>query len=384
MLFPYKYIPHDIERYQQYLDYLFYQVWLPADPGVVFSDTLLAGHPDLRRIYGELHNVDGEISGKAAQKFSGGIQRIYECFQPLEQAARERLKNGYEVNNEIERLCTDKTATPLTYSDIAANHPDLAKALRVFYDGIYSTGSFFNLKAFGGMYSTVLYEHYQTFTDEGNNDEGICPFCGINGIKGPDDRHREAYDHYLPKGIYPFCALNFRNLVPMCHECNSTEKGTLEPIFTDTKDRNSRVLAYYPFATIHTCPEFSVSIDNPNHATLERENITISVTAPDCDEQVASWFRVFGLERRYLSHLTRKNVGRAWLNMILSAPHRDERTLGDGRYSMVDHDARSMLAVLVSNARLSPITELGFLKAGFLTSCAEIGMFEHLGLPANP
>ncbi len=379
MLFTYKYIAHDIERYQAYLDYLFYSVWLPADPAVAFSDDLLAGHSDLQRIYRELHNVDGAAVGKAAYKFSSGLQRIYQLFQPLNQTTRDWLRNGYEANNEIERLCCDKGFAPLTYADIiAAGHEDLSKALKVFYDGVYTSGSFFDLKAFGGMYTTVLLQHFKAFTKV--NDEGVCPFCGISPLKGPEDKHREAYDHYMPKKTYPFTAINFRNLVPMCHECNSTEKGTLEPIFKDTKDRTSRVLAYYPFAADHQAPQLSVQVTNPNHATLSRDDIKITVAAPGREEEHASWFRVFGLESRYQSQLTNRNAGRRWLEMIILAPYRDEKKLGLGKFSAKNHTAKSMFEMQLTNARFYPLTELGFLKSGFLTACADVGMFGELKL----
>ena len=39
----------------------------------------------------------------------------------------------------------------------------------------------------------------------------LCPFCGLGDIKGVHHTKRETYVHYLPKALYPFNSINFRN-----------------------------------------------------------------------------------------------------------------------------------------------------------------------------
>ncbi|MFB2553388.1 HNH endonuclease [Ensifer soli] len=73
---------------------------------------------------------------------------------------------------------------------------------------------------------------------------GICPFCGIGSIKRAHFKEREAYDHYLPKSIYPFNSINFRNLAPACHECNSSYKLTKDPAHSGVGRRK----AFYPYS----------------------------------------------------------------------------------------------------------------------------------------
>ena len=58
----------------------------------------------------------------------------------------------------------------------------------------------------------------------------ICPYCGRNFIYGVGwDRSEGKYktkpqlDHFLPKSKYPFMAMNFFNLIPVCTPCNSLE-----------------------------------------------------------------------------------------------------------------------------------------------------------------
>lgn len=56
--------------------------------------------------------------------------------------------------------------------------------------------------------------------------KGICPFCGEKIFEDGSTDKRETYDHYIPKAKYPFIALHYYNLIPMCHGCNSSYKGT--------------------------------------------------------------------------------------------------------------------------------------------------------------
>lgn len=94
-------------------------------------------------------------------------------------------------------------------------------------------------------------DHYQTFVQ--TNKAGKCPFCGINDLLGEYHSKREAYDHYLPKALYPFNSINFRNLVPACHHCNSSYKTSKDPAYTQKTPPGQFSAA--PFSTlIKRCP----------------------------------------------------------------------------------------------------------------------------------
>jgi hypothetical protein len=56
----------------------------------------------------------------------------------------------------------------------------------------------------------------------------ICPYCNINytsiiKIKG-EDKSRPELDHFLPKSVYPFFAVSYFNLIPVCHSCNHAKR----------------------------------------------------------------------------------------------------------------------------------------------------------------
>ncbi|TFD99103.1 hypothetical protein E2605_03210 [Dysgonomonas capnocytophagoides] len=63
----------------------------------------------------------------------------------------------------------------------------------------------------------------------------ICPYCGrqhINVAQSPGYRESKPnIDHFLPKSLYPFLAISFRNLIPCCSVCNEmANKGSYDPI----------------------------------------------------------------------------------------------------------------------------------------------------------
>ncbi|MGC5698793.1 hypothetical protein J4P02_01160 [Pseudomonas sp. NFXW11] len=65
----------------------------------------------------------------------------------------------------------------------------------------------------------------------------ICPYCHLHHVNyhgqstgTPKQLElRPPLDHFLPKSIYPFLAVSLYNLVPSCHQCNSSIKGDDEP-----------------------------------------------------------------------------------------------------------------------------------------------------------
>lgn len=65
----------------------------------------------------------------------------------------------------------------------------------------------------------------------------ICPYCHLHHVnyhgqatgKTKKLELRPPLDHFLPKSIYPYLAVSLHNLVPCCHQCNSSIKGDKDP-----------------------------------------------------------------------------------------------------------------------------------------------------------
>lgn len=60
-----------------------------------------------------------------------------------------------------------------------------------------------------------------------------CPYCNAETVyaiemdskgKGKPPLIKSAFDHFYPKGRYPFLSVSLYNLIPSCHRCNSQFK----------------------------------------------------------------------------------------------------------------------------------------------------------------
>ena len=227
MLFSYTYVPHQMERMQEFIDFIFYEVWCKAPIGLVFHPDLFEGNPDLKEVM-----VEFGFSTQAAERgkaFYKDVKAIYELFALLSPQEIGQFKQWYQGNNDLEKVCAnDPVAHLARYTDIAVNHKDLANQLGMFFKDLYSQ-SLLNLAALRAKIGDID-NHYHSFVS--TNKAGKCPFCGINDLLGEYHSKREAYDHYLPKALYPFNSINFRNLVPACHHCNSSYEASEDLAYT--------------------------------------------------------------------------------------------------------------------------------------------------------
>tara|TARA_B100000949_G_C14242973_1_gene434487 strand:- start:68 stop:1168 length:1101 start_codon:yes stop_codon:yes gene_type:complete len=364
MHFTFTYIPHHIEKLQEYLDFLFFEVWMNAEGD--FGAEKLAGHPELQQIYIDL----GSTEGKWAQFFNSSIENIYREFLELEEDYKEFLTAKYENNNNIEGLCCDKNIEPITYDEIAQNHPKLALALKYFYSRLYGSNSPFNLEVFGFLNKTLIGEYDSAFMEQ--NNKQVCPYCALTHLKANNHSYREAYDHYIPKGSYPFNVLNFRNLSPMCNECNSTYKLSVSPLYPidPLKGGNQRTKAFYPYADCHPEFLFKIEINNSNILDLKPNDISIVIeTEGDFEEEIETWLRVFGIEERYKASLCSPNDGIFWFSSIADE---FENAVEQSEIN----DANKFYEKVLKVAEKYPLSEKGFLKSGFLKACKKRGLFD--------
>jgi hypothetical protein len=74
------------------------------------------------------------------------------------------------------------------------------------------------------------YDKWQAYELAKKINVNVCPYCNRNYTftLGNDSKKgtRFEYDHFFDKARYPYLALSFYNLVPSCHICNSSLKGS--------------------------------------------------------------------------------------------------------------------------------------------------------------
>lgn len=356
MLFSYQYVPHTIEAFQGWLDHLVKEVWCKAVGD--FSLDLL--HADLKAVVEEVFHDETVTKTKILEP----IRDIFDAFKTLNDAQKAQVAHWYDNNNDIEAQCScDSAKLPATYADIQGVHEDLAEALKKFCTNLWS--NVLGLKAvqsrIGGIDS-----HYDAFV--ATNKAGKCPYCGYNDIKGTNYSRREAYDHFLPKGTYPFNSVNFRNLAPMCHECNSSYKLQLDvtrhidPI--TRKNTGVRRKAFYTYADASPSISISLTLNTQDVTNLQRDEIDLQLTAPGHDEEVEAWRDVFGIDERYKAKCCAENDGKAWLQHIIEE-------CANPQVGLTRDD---LLAQVIRASDRSPYDSANFLKKPFLLACRNAGL----------
>jgi 5-methylcytosine-specific restriction endonuclease McrA len=350
MLFPYTYVPHQMEKMQAFIDFIFHEVWCKASEKGQYRLDLFGANAELHEVMTTFHYDDS----KGAEFFSGHVERIYGLFSALTTAQIDQFKLWYQGNNDLEKACANDPAVQLArYADIAVDHKAIADQLGTFFKGLYSWLDLAALRAKIGD----INDHYQTFVQ--TNKTGKCPFCGIGDIKGGNHSKREAYDHYLPKALYPFNSINFRNLALACHDCNSTYKLSKDPAHNLVRRRK----AFNPYAAVGYTIELQVTLQHSDIEKLTPTDVDLQFGPAALNEEIETWKDVYGIEERYKAKLCAENDGKYWLTQILDE-WKEEGRLPD-----------EYLKTLARHATRSPYAECNFLKKAFLEACAKSGMF---------
>jgi hypothetical protein len=355
MLFPYHFVPnHTIYTLQKWMDDLFLTVWCVADPAVDYNIDLLPD--DLKAVVMEIFN-DAKVT---TDYLYGPIEKVYKIFQSFDQPTKDTLALAYRHNNSVEDLCKQTNGcNPFLYSALTVVHEDLGVELKRFYKALFT--DVIGLKAVRDRIGHID-SHYDDFVTL--NDESKCPFCGINGIKGRYVSKRDAYDHFLPKGIYPFNSINFKNLSPMCYDCNSSYKGA-----KDLLHRNAvRRKAFYPFdAAAVPNIQLSIAFSKADISTLTPADITLTLTSAGQQDEVDSWKDVFGIEERYKAKCLEKNDGLYWFEQATEEFANVQVDLGEG------FTKDQWVQQLINSAKRKPYAAGNFIKAKYLEACRNVG-----------
>jgi hypothetical protein len=279
MLFGYKYLPDKIDVLQTFITHTILEVLCKSNTATIFSIDLF--HPRFREMVMKIND----------KYIFTPIQNSYNICKYLPKKQIRVLEKAVRVNNQVEKLCKGELE-PVTFEEIGLIDTDLEKNLDFFNKSLYE--NVLGLKPFYSIYRHID-EHYKLFSKHNNFNR--CPACGLKRMLKPeevdfnDKGKREAYDHYFNKARYPFSAINFRNLIPMCDDCNSKYK-TQRDIITD---QGKRVKAFFPFSAI---PEKDFSLKYEVEKDYLK-NVEVSIACLGYSEEVETWNRVFSVKSRY-------------------------------------------------------------------------------------
>lgn len=270
MLRLYKPITNDIFKLHEMLKHLVCSVWCTAEEDVPCESLLDEEFKKLQH-----YKINKETS--LEQK----IKDIYLKFAGLSPVEKAKVKEAFNVTNEIEKLC-NKELKPVYLNELPlVVDEDIKPLFEWCYNEFLDKGKVAGDKL--AYYKELIRE----------SDFQYCPCCGLIDFESPvpENEVREANDHYLPKSKYPFASVNFKNLVPLCYKCNSDRKSAKDPIENDRK-------AFYPFAVGEHNISIKVEIDRAKDIDkLERADLNIILTG-DADK-IKTWDWLFDISDRY-------------------------------------------------------------------------------------
>lgn len=360
MLFKYDYVPiHDIYKFQKYSDFLFLKVWSRAR--TPFDSSKLDRFPDLKDKYESFdYLTDSDTWG---YKFNLSIERIYSEFQKLGKSDKKRLRHWYKLNNNIHGLFVNPQKQPITYLMLEVYFPSLSTELKKFYRKLYGNESPFILSEFGNI-NSIKKSHYKAFFDLNfGGHEGLCPFCGINHVKGNDHSKLEAYDHLISKGKYAFNSINFKNLAIMCNECNSAYKHEKTILYTKGTAPIRRK-AFYPYSKENWNIVFQIEFKKPYKKKLKKSDISIIASCANKSNEIVSWIETFGIEERYKAKLLGQFSGQTWYDKFSNGIHNARI-----KYKNPALTYNDWAKDLVAECEERPLVEMNFLKKPFYEEC---------------
>lgn len=277
MLRLYKPIVDDIFDLHSILKTLVCDVWCEAND----DDCNLKKSDDLKNI--AHYNVSTGIS------FDNEIDRIYNIFKTLSEEEKEKVKEAWDVNNDIEKLCDNKIS-PIPLDALPeVVRKDIKPLFKWCYEELLGKAKVKGSKL----------EYYQNLIKE--NKFFVCPCCGLIDFEDEESICREAYDHYLPKALYPMASVNFRNLVPLCNKCNTDRKKANDPINEGRK-------AFYPFYEGEH--NIKIMVDISNYKDLDDLNVDdVNIDLIGDIEKINTWNDLFAIKFRYGSYIKNKSKG---------------------------------------------------------------------------
>lgn len=176
---------------------------------------------------------------------------------------------------------------------------------------------------------------------------GVCPYCGTEEIYSTMFIHhingktviKPELDHFLPKSVFPFFAVNVYNLIPCGDVCNGfLLKGDMNPVVVDQQNKY-HLLLQHPYGYDDSWIHFGYV---PSTATSPME--------------ISVWYSDAYLEEGYNEYLGIKERYQHYIPQVEDMQERMEEELND---TAMDY-SQSAFGVPRSFKRKNVVMVLGF------------------------
>lgn len=285
MLWPYEYKWDKMSNVQSFVNYIMLEVILKSHK---LADPSLTSNVVIAKYWSLIEDVDDALLLQP-------LSELYEICRRLDRDKIRMLRRAVHTNNRIKGLCEGRLSA-VRYNDIKKvfsaddDQKKVPKLIKTICNNLYTIC--LSRKAFTDQYGT-LKSHYYNIVKR----DSRCHFCGIDhSVLTMDNVYRDAFDHYLPKGIYPFVSVNTFNLVPACSDCNEKYKHEKDTLFYRQGKR-----AFYPYSRESYDIEVSVTFRKTDIFNLSPSDMSIALVCDGHQEETDNWNRVYGIEERYKS-----------------------------------------------------------------------------------
>jgi hypothetical protein len=232
-------------------------------------------------------NVVSHHPGILNKRFKFIHQTIKDWDQKVKSAFIQKIRDS----NEIENVCAGRLK-PMRDNEIPK---DIRQEAKDLFESLYET-VLKKAEHYGPSYG-YLKDHYITFQKHKDNKQEYCPSCATWQLMAAEEG-RDQYDHYLPKENYPFSAVNFKNLVPICSRCNTFEVKSNQDILSFTG------VAFYPFDENHKGIDIEIKIRKQDPNDIAKTEWIISYSCPDGKpKELSAWKAIYKIEDRHQKHV---------------------------------------------------------------------------------
>ncbi|MDP2851569.1 MAG: hypothetical protein Q8O20_10905 [Sulfuricurvum sp.] len=242
------------------------------------------------------------------------MENIHKVYIALSSHDKELVKNAFYNNQLIEDICKC-SINPVSYSELPK---EINNLLEEYLTNLWSLLTTKDAKKNIKLKEQCgnIYEHYCDLFKDKRQIFTVCPVCGIEELLEEYDscndeneenqtKAREAYDHYLPKSLYPFMSISFENLIPICHHCNSDYKHK----YNTPYDGSHRQKCFFPYSSGNNSIQVNIQSEHILKALSSSNSWFIELNSPnDIQEEIDSWDRIFQIKSRYKNRIKTKEA----------------------------------------------------------------------------
>lgn len=287
----YEPVESELHRMQSFVNYMMLEVILKAPKMEMehFSTNMV------------IPRYQGLIDGVNDKYLLEPLKIMYDRCRSLKPYQLKVLRKAVYNNNRIKELC-EGHLKPVHYSELenvlGEENKDLLEAIKTFCYALYD--QCLRRKPFKDKYEDIG-QYYKKMVGRDSD----CIMCGyMYVIETELDDAMSAFDHFLPRALYPFNSVNMDNLVPTCDACNEKYKKSKDPLFVSTPyDKTTRMRCFYPFSENSYPIIIKVTFGTPYIQDLPKEAINIDLRCEGNQDRVDNWDRIYHIKRRYRSFM---------------------------------------------------------------------------------